>query len=138
MRGIGCCCMKDEVKLYLARMYEFIKDAVSICEGENNDFEKILKDKKNQLALTMCLSQIGEFANAIKGIDKEFYEKYKFNEPKGMRDRIIHGYGKIDFDIIKETLKNDIPQLKKMIEENVEEEYLNNPYILYDKLFNSK
>ena len=115
-------------------MYEFINDAFNICSSENNDFDKILSNKTNQLALTMCLSQIGEFANAIRKVDEEIYKKYKFNEPKGMRDRIIHGYGKIDFDIIKETLKTDLPRLKQLIEENVEKEILNNPYKYYDRL----
>ena len=55
--------MNNNVKIYLARMYEFINDALNICESENNDYNKILKDKKNQLAITMCLSQIGELAN---------------------------------------------------------------------------
>lgn len=124
--------MKDNIKVYVARMYEFVCDAYEICKKENNDYDKILTDKKNKLALTMCLMQIGELANQIKKIDLSEYEKYKFNEPKGMRDRIVHGYGKVDFDIIKETLKNDIPNLKDLIEKNVEKKYLENPYLLYD------
>lgn len=128
--------MNNNVKIYLARMYEFINDALNICEAENNDYDKILKDKKNQLAITMCLSQIGEFANLIRKVDEETYKKYKFSEPKGMRDRIIHGYGKIDFDIIKETIKTDLPNLKKIIEDNVEKDILDNPYKLYDRLTN--
>ena len=115
-------------------MYEFIEDALTICDAENNDYDKILQNKKNQLALTMCLSQIGEFANAIKKVDEETYIKYKFNEPKGMRDRIVHGYGKIDFDIIKETLKNDLPKLKKLIEDNIEKKILDDPYKFYDEM----
>ena len=50
-----------------------------------------------------------------------------------MRDRIIHGYGKIDFDIVRETLKQDLPQLKKIIEENVDKKILDDPYKFYDK-----
>lgn len=73
------------------------------------------------------LAQMYEF-------DEETYIKYKFNEPKGMRDRIIHGYGKIDFDIIKETLKNDLPKLKKLIEDNIEKKILDNPYKFYDEI----
>lgn len=124
--------MNDKIKIHLARMYEFINDALEICETEQNNYDKVLSDKKNQLAITMCLSQIGEFANAIRKEDLETYIKYKFNEPKGMRDRIIHGYGKIDFDIVKETLKTDLPQLKKIIEENVDKQILENPYKFYD------
>ena len=124
--------MKNDVKVILARMYEYVKDAINICDDENNDYDKILSNKKNQLALTMCLAQIGELANKIKEKDTDTYNKYKFEEPKGMRDSIVHGYGKIDFGIIKETLKNDIPKLKELIENNVEQKYLDNPYLLYD------
>ena len=44
--------MNDRVKIYLTRMYEFITDALCICEDENFDYDKIFSDKKNQLALT--------------------------------------------------------------------------------------
>ena len=80
----------------------------------------------------MCLAQIGELANKIKEKDIEIYNKYKFEEPKGMRDRIVNGYGKIDFNIIKEILKIDIPKLKELFENNIERKYLENPYLLYD------
>lgn len=126
--------MNIKVKINLARMYEFINDALEICDAEKNDYEKILSDKKNQLAITMCLSQIGEMANVIRKIDETIYKKYNFNEPKGMRDRIVHGYGKIDFDIVKETLKNDLPRLKLLIENTVEKEILNDPYKYYDEM----
>ena len=125
--------MKDNIKIYVARMYEFVNDISNICEKENNDYDKILADKTNKLALTMCLLQIGELAKQVEKIDISEYEKYRFDEPKGLRNRIAHGYGKIDFDIIKETLKNDIPNLKKLIESNIEKKYLENPYLLYDK-----
>lgn len=124
--------MKNDIKVILARMYEYVRDAIKICADESNNYDKILKDKKNQLALTMCLAQIGELANKIKEKDIETYNKYKFEEPKGMRDRIVHGYGKLDFNIVKETLANDIPKLKSLIEANIETKYLENPYLLYD------
>lgn len=113
-------------------MYEYVSDAIKICDDDGNNYDNILKDKKNQLALTMCLVQIGELANKIKEKDIEIYNKYKFDEPKGMRDRIVHGYGKLDFNIIKETLKTDIPRLKALIEKNIERKYLDNPYLLYE------
>lgn len=124
--------MKNDIKLLLATMYEYICDIFNICNEDNNNYDKILSNKKNQLAITMCLVQIGELSNKIKEKDIDLYTKYRFNEPKGMRDRIVHGYGKIDFNIIKETIVNDLPRLKHFIENNVENNYLKNPYLLYD------
>ena len=34
--------MKNEIKVILARMYEYVQDAISICNEENNDYKKLL------------------------------------------------------------------------------------------------
>lgn len=36
--------MNNRIKVYLAEMYEFVKDALEICDKEFNDYDKILKD----------------------------------------------------------------------------------------------
>jgi uncharacterized protein with HEPN domain len=35
----------------------------------------------------------------------------------GMRDRIIHGYDKVDSDIVWDTVRNEIPKIKPLIEQ---------------------
>mgnify|MGYP000729008596 CR=1 FL=1 len=40
--------------------------------------------------------------------------------------------GKIDYNIIKESISKDIPKLKEKIEEIVDEDILDNPYLLYE------
>jgi len=34
-----------------------------------------------------------------------------------MRDRIIHGYDKVDSDIVWDTVRNEIPKIKPLIEQ---------------------
>jgi uncharacterized protein with HEPN domain len=43
----------------------------------------------------------------------------------GMRDKLIHAYFGVDYDIVWEVIQNRIPTLKQQIEtmiENIEEE----------------
>ena len=59
-------------------------------------------------------------------------ENLKLSQIKGMRDRITHSYGDIDYSIIKETLEKDIPSIKAFVEQTVDKEILDNPYTLYE------
>lgn len=61
--------------------------------------------------------QIGELA---KGLSSEFikkYDKIPWKQIKGMRDRIGHGYGTIDVEIVFNTAKTDIKELNEYCKE---------------------
>lgn len=128
--------MNVKTKIYyaLARMYEYVKDIYAICEARDFDYENIIENMISKHAVNMCLVQIGERAKQIKDANESFYRNSDLMLPqiKGMRDRITHSYGDIDYKIIKSVLKNDIPTLKKAIEANVHPHILDNPYVLYD------
>ena len=60
----------------------------------------------------------------VKRIDKYTEKHFLLNYPTipwesvmGMRDRIAHGYFEIDFDVIFDALKNDIPPLLEIIKQ---------------------
>jgi len=58
---------------------------------------------------------IGE---AIKNLPEEFKNKHKgipWKDIAGMRDRIAHFYFGIDYNLVWDTIKKDIPVLKKEI-----------------------
>ena len=120
--------------LSFAYMYEYICDIVNFCENNNYDFDRIRKDKMSAHGLVQCLAMIGEHAKTIRDKDPEFTENtvLPIHEMVGMRNRIEHQYKKIDWGIIEETIRQSIPQLKKYIEDNIHEDVLNDPYILYE------
>lgn len=63
----------------------------------------------------MCIIQIGELVNRLSD---EFIEKCKqipWYAIKGMRNLHAHDYENVDMEIVWNTLKEDIPQLKEQI-----------------------
>ena len=71
--------------------------------------------------ICMCFIIIGEEVKRIdKYTEKQFllsYPSIPWENVKGMRDRIAHGYFEIDIDIVYDALKNDIPPLLEVIKQ---------------------
>lgn len=123
---------KTKEKYCMARMYEYVNDIVDMTKGK--DIQEVLSSKTNRHAINMCLVQIGENANRLKSVNINLYndKSIGLSSAKGMRDRIVHGYGNIDYDVVRYTVTESIPALKKYIEEHVYKEVLDNPYQLHE------
>lgn len=66
------------------------------------------------------LFQIGELA---KKLDTDFintYSKVPWNNIKGMRDRIVHGYGSINMNRVWATATTDITPLREYCEKIID------------------
>ena len=126
---------KTKVMYNLARMYEYVRDIDDLCEKNNYDIDRILSNKINRYAINMCIVQIGEHANRIKAFDMQldFDQNLSFFQIKGMRDRITHSYGEIDYSIVKDVLQTGIPGLKIYLENELPMELLHTPYTLYEE-----
>lgn len=95
---------------------------IEYCKRINKKVDGCSKEKFNKdidLIEIVCFNifQIGEL---VKGLSDDFvskYDKLPWNLIKGMRDRIGHGYGTIDLDIVYQTAHNDIKNLYKYCKE---------------------
>jgi len=77
--------------------------------------EQFLEDQKTQYAVIRCFEIIGEAANRIpKDIQKRFPE-VPWSYMIGMRNKLIHNYLEISYDTLWNTLKDDIPELLKLL-----------------------
>ncbi len=79
--------------------------------------EKLNSDEDLRKAIERTLEIIGE---AAKRIPKEFRENHSeipWKEMAGLRDVIIHDYGNIDYIILWNVIKLEIPALKEKIEQ---------------------
>lgn len=111
--------MKREVRDYLWDIIEECNYLLKKAEGL--EFEQFLKDEDLKRAVVRSLEVIGE---AVKKIPEDFKDEFKEIEWKdvaGMRDKLIHEYFGIDYEIVWKTLKEDIPWLKEVTEKILEE-----------------
>lgn len=74
--------------------------------------DQFLRDATLKRAFVRSLEIIGE---ASKQIPEDFRQKYchlEWRAMAGMRDRLIHGYFGVDYDIIWDVVMNKIPALQ--------------------------
>lgn len=93
---------------------EHILDEIEFLEQQfpKNSREDLLNDQVIQRAAVRSLEIIGE---AVKNLSKELKEdnpQIEWKEIAGMRDKLIHRYFTIDWDIVYEVVINRLPELK--------------------------
>jgi uncharacterized protein with HEPN domain len=84
-------------------------------------FRDFMKNETLTRACTRSLEIIGE---AVKNLSPKFRKRYKEVEWKklaGMRDKIIHFYFGVNWDIVWDVIKNHLPELKSHIEDMLKE-----------------
>lgn len=106
--------MKED-KVYLLH----IRDSIENIEKFVGDFdyEKFLK---NELAQSASIRQIEIIGEAVKKLSfnlKKQYTEIPWRDIAGMRDKLIHDYFGVDAKRVWKTIKRDLPELKKKIEE---------------------
>lgn len=111
--------MKRDYKL-------FIKDIID-CIGKIEKFvgsmelKDFVKDDKTNSAVVRKLEIIGE---ATKNLPESFRQKYKklpWMEMAKMRDKIIHFYFGVDYEIVWKVIKERLPRIKSELTVILEE-----------------
>jgi uncharacterized protein with HEPN domain len=107
--------MDNHIKKYLLDIKESV-DSIDDFIGKNLDFNQYLANKMLRRAVEREFEIIGEAMTRISKIDTNFPISSK-KQIIGMRNRVIHGYDKIDDEIVWGTIIRHLPVLKKEIEE---------------------
>src|SRR5690554_3351913 len=95
---------------------EFLKHIYEECiylekEYASSSFDEFKKNERLTRAVCRSLEIIGEASNKINPSFKRNHPSIPWREMGDMRNKIIHDYFGVDFDIIWDVLKTDIPQL---------------------------
>ena len=98
-------------------LFKHIFDEIVFLESETRTIseEVFLKDEKTQRAFARSIEIIGE---AVKNISSDVIIKYKevpWRNIAGMRDKLIHGYFSVDYEIVWDVAKNIIPEFKNQL-----------------------
>jgi uncharacterized protein with HEPN domain len=108
--------MKSSIpdKIRLQHILDSINDILLFTKDV--DYESYLADYMLRLAVVKLVENIGEASNCIsKGTIKK-YPEIEWSILKGIRNILVHEYFGIDYELIWNSIKVNIPELKLKIE----------------------
>jgi len=102
---------------FLLDILESARAAVKYVKGKTlDDFHE---DMLCQDAVTRRLEIIGEAVSRISSETKQQYRHLPWQAMRSTRNVVIHEYDAIEFDVIWDILKNDLPPLIAELEKIV-------------------
>jgi len=111
--------MKRDIGLYIKDILDCIDKIEEFTK--NMSFDDFVKDDKTASAVIRKLEVIGE---ATKNIPESIRERYKdipWKDMARMRDKIIHFYFGVDYEIVWKVIIQRLPQIKPLIKKLLEE-----------------
>jgi uncharacterized protein with HEPN domain len=83
----------------------------------NTTFEAFQTDFKTSFAVIRALEIIGEATKNIPVPIREQYPAIPWKGFAGMRDKLIHAYFGVNLEVVWDTVQQDLPQLRPVIEQ---------------------
>ena len=104
----------DKDLVSLQQMLDHAREVVDMVKDRTRgelDTERVLS-----LALVQLMQIIGEAAGRVSPARQENPTEIQWPEIIALRNRLIHGYDTVDFDILWRIITNDIPPLISALE----------------------
>jgi uncharacterized protein with HEPN domain len=98
----------------LRQMLSHANECVEISRGKTR--EDLDSDRLLNLALSRLIEIIGEAAYRVPAEIQAKYPEIPWLSITGARNRLIHGYDNVDFDILWKIVADDLPPLIGQIE----------------------
>lgn len=96
--------------------------AIERIERHTSDVDELgfLNSELIQDAVIRNIEIIGEASNNIQRVDPVFaaqHAEIPWQVMYAMRNRVSHGYDKVDFEMVWKTICNDMPELYKLVKD---------------------
>jgi uncharacterized protein with HEPN domain len=101
-------------------MLDHAREAVGMVRGRSR--ADLDTDRQLNLSLVRLVEVIGEAANRVPDDFRSRHPQVLWRQTVGMRNRMVHGYDVIDFDILWSVLQKDLPPLIEALEKILKEE----------------
>lgn len=102
-------------KLLVEDILESAKKIQRYTDGLN--FEQFTLDEKTVDAVARNFEIIGETANRLPEEFKSLHPNIEWNRIRGFRNRIVHDYFGIDYEIVWKIIENFLPDLINELEQ---------------------
>jgi len=107
--------------LFVHDILEAIEKIETYIEGYS--YAEFQNDMKTKDAVVRNLEIIGEAAAQIPPEIRENYSEIPWSQIVGLRNRLVHGYFVVDYEIVWEIITRELPELKAKIGEMLVEHH---------------
>lgn len=98
----------------LLHMLEHSREAIAMLADKSR--ADLDRDRQLNLALVRLLEIVGEAASKTSPEERLQHPEVPWSEIVGLRNRLIHGYDSVDFDILWQIIRHDLPLLVVALE----------------------
>ncbi len=95
--------------LGVRHMLDHAREAVEMVRGRSR--ADLGADRQLNLALVRLMEVVGEAATRVPEEFRSRYPEVPWRQVAGVRNRLIHGYDVVDFDILWAIVTQDLPPL---------------------------
>lgn len=96
-------------RAFLADMLRYARHAVAFGSGFPAD--ELEAQYMRYLAVQRALEVVGEAATHVPEPVRNQLTDVPFRKAIAMRNRIVHGYGTVDAQVVADTIANSLPEL---------------------------
>lgn len=100
---------QHEQRVRLMHMRDHAVEAVEMVQGMRR--KELDTNRGLNLALVRLIEIVGEAANRISPEIQKKCTSIPWAQIVGLRNRLIHGYDEVDFDILWRIIQDDLPSL---------------------------
>ena len=110
---------RREGDVRLRHMLDYSREAVALVSGrKRGDLDT---DRQLNLALVRLLEIVGEAASRTTDEERLQFPSIPWSQIVGLRNRLIHGYDSVDFDVLWGIISGDLPKLIAELESHLPE-----------------
>ncbi len=103
----------------LRHMLDHAVEAVALAKGRTR--QDLDVDRLLNLSLVRLLEIVGEAAARLSSETRDLHPSIPWADVIGLRNRLIHGYDIVDFDILWDIVNDDLPPLIARLSEIADE-----------------
>jgi uncharacterized protein with HEPN domain len=108
--------------------YEYLQHildetAYTIDSANGLDKTAFMQDETLKRAYVRSIEIIGEAVKQLPDALRQKYDAIEWRAMAGIRDRLIHNYFGVDYDIVWDVISNKIPELDAEVQKIIQQEF---------------
>jgi uncharacterized protein with HEPN domain len=101
-------------RLPMHQMLEHAREAVEMIRGRTR--VELQTNRILQLALVYLVQTVGEAATRVSASGRDQHSEIPWGQAITTRHRMVHGYDRLDYDVVWDTIADDFPPLVAALE----------------------